>query len=188
MIGNEMLTVNRPYKYLYSGTAGTNKTPVCQPPAKGCYMRIETTGTPGTVKAYGTVGGVTTTETVSSYDTHGIGLGSKKFTAITKFDVTGFTSVTIYPANESKEKMVLTETSTFTILGDVYAVNVNQTRGQFIEIAGKQIRAYKQILYDGRFELQIDDKVSIRGREYTVFDLDEYALPDTYMAFCAIMR
>lgn len=186
--GKERLTVTRPYKYLYSGEDGTNLTPLCQPPARGCKIRAEAVGTPGTVKIYGTVGGVSTSETITSFDAHNVGFGTKRFTAITKFDITGFDSATIYAADDGGEIKVLSSSTTFKILADTYSVNVNQTRGTYIEVAGKTVKSYKQILYDRRWpELQYDDKVNINNLEHTVVHT-EVGDNDVRMAFAVVWR
>jgi len=171
MIGSESYTVTRPYSYLYSGASGTNKTPTTTPPTGGCCLRIEGVGTAGTVKIYGTYGGVVTTETISTFDTDKVGFSYNKWTAITKFDITTFTSVVIYPASSSGEKIRLSTSSTFVLMCDSYDINETQFRGEYIEYGGKTYKTYKAIQYDDRFTLQFDDKVTIDGIDYRIVSI-----------------
>jgi hypothetical protein len=186
-IGQELYTVSRPNKYFYTGVSGTNKTPLCQPPTNGCYLRVEGVGTVGTIKAYGTVGGAVTTETISTFDSDKVGMGTKLFTAFTKFDVTSFTSVIVYPATKTGEKINLASSTTFTILCDTYDVNETQFRGEYIDVAGHAYKIYKTMMYDGRYTLQNEDKITIDGQEYTIANVSNKK-HGIYSAFLIIWR
>jgi len=168
MIGSEAYTVSRPNKYLYSGVGGANKIISVQPPTDGCFLRIEGTGTVGIITITGTATDASTTETISSFDTDKVGFSVKKWTALTKFTSTSFTSLIIYPSTESGEKLQLSSSSTFQFLCDTYETNLNQFRGKYFEYGGVTIKDYKGVLYDDRYTLQEDDQITINGKTYTV--------------------
>jgi hypothetical protein len=198
MIGNKSLTITRAYKTIYSGKGGNNKTTVIvSPPSHGCYLQFQIgAGHTGSVKTYGTVAGSSTTETITTFDTDGIGYSEKLWTAITRFDITVMSGITdissvtdilIYPANKSGDIITLTTTSTFNIICDHYSVNINQFRGIYPEVSGERFKAFKQIEYDGRFTLLVEDKTTIGDKEYTIFNIDN---PETdfYVAFAGASR
>lgn len=174
MIGSESFTVLRPATFLYSGLSGSNKTPTAQPPSSGCYLRAEGVGTIGTITIIGVVGGAPTTEVMSTFDSEKVGVNAKLFTSITTFSITGFTSVIIYPATASGDKINLPSSSytTFNILADSYDTNLNQYRGQYIDFAGTTYKVYKTLMLDGRFTLLPGDLITIGGKQLKVADVE----------------
>jgi len=171
MIGSESFTVRRPDAYLLSSAPCVDKAPTAQPPTGGCYIRAEGTGTVGTAVITGTVGGVTTTETISTFDSEKVGFGALKFTAISKVTITGFSNLILYPASESLERIKLSSYTTFNILADSYDRFLSEQSGQYTEFAGFRNKNYKTLLYDGRFTLQKGDLITILGEELTVADV-----------------
>jgi hypothetical protein len=198
MIGNKELTITHPSTYLYSGKGGTNKVPNFQPPAKGGYLQFQLgAGYTGSIIVYGTADGVASaTETISAFDSDGIGFSYKLWTLITKMDITilensvdvsPFIVVKVYPANSSGDIVESSSTTTSTIICDYYSVNLNQFRGIYPEVTGDRFKSFKQIEYDGRFSLQVEDKVTIGDKEYIIFNIDN---PETdfYVAFAGASR
>lgn len=171
MIGNELFTVTRPNKYLLSSAAGVDKVPTAQPPTAGCYVRAEAVGTPGSVVVTGTVGGSSTTESISTYDSELVGFGIKLFTAIPKVTISGFTSAILYPANESGEKINLTSYTTFTILADCYTQFIGENTGRYTELAGFRNKLFRSLMFDGRYTLLLDDLITIDGEQMKVVDV-----------------
>jgi len=198
MIGNKELTITRPNTYLYSGIGGTNKTASVQPPTKGCYLQYQIgAGHTGSVKAYGTADGTSSAnETISTFDSDGVGFSYKLWTAITRLDisvlsgstdVSALTTVKVYPANSVGDIITLSSVSTSTIICDHYSVNINQFRGIYPEVTGERFKAFKQIEYDGRFTLQVEDKVTIGDKQYVIFNIDNPE-DDFYVAFAGASR
>lgn len=171
MIGNEQFTVTRLNKYLLSSAAGVDKVPTAQPPTAGCYVRVEAVGTSGSIVIIGTVGGSSTTETISSYDSELVGFGTKLFTAISKVTISGFTSAILYPANESGEKINLTSYTTFTIMADCYTQYNSESTGKFIEFGGIRSKLYRSLMFDGRYSLLNDDLITIDNEQFKVVDV-----------------
>jgi hypothetical protein len=171
MIGSESFTVRRPDTYLLSSAPCVDKVPTAQPPTGGCYIRAEGTGTVGTVVITGTVGGSTTSETISTFDSEKVGFGTLKFTAISKVIITGFSNLILYGASESGERIKLISYTTFNILADCYDRFLSEQSGQYTEFAGFRNKNYKTLLYDGRFTLQKGDLITILGEELTVADV-----------------
>ena len=187
MIGSEQFTVVRPVSYLLSSAAGTSVVPTTQPPAGGCYLRLEGTGTAGTVAVTGTVGGSTTTETISTFDTDLVGFSTNLFTAITGITITSFTLMTVYPANESGDRINLpSSTTTFTILADSYDRFIGELSGQYTDFAGDKRKITKTLMYDGRYTLQTGDLITINGQQLTVVNISSQH--GYYSAFLASMR
>jgi len=168
MIGSESFTVSRPNTYLVSSGPCVDKVPTAQPPSNGCYIRAEGTGAVGTVVITGTVGGVTTVETISIFDSEKVGFGTLKFTAISKVTITGFTNLILYPASESGERIKLNSYTTFNIIADCYDRFLSEFSGRYNDYAGQKDRTYKTLMYDGRFILQRDDLVTIDGLQLTI--------------------
>ncbi len=174
MIGNQQLTFTRYYTYLLSTTTnGTNKTPVTTPPARGCYVRVEGGRTGASVIVYGTSGGSTTTETITTYDSDGVGFGTKLWTAITKFDVAGFSGTcVVYPATEAGEKRILDTSTSVVIMASMYITNESPLSGFSIVEFGKHHKNFRDVIFDRRFMLYEDDKITIDNKEYVVLSVD----------------
>ncbi len=171
MIGSEKFVVTRPNIYLLSSGVCTDKVPTAQPPTGGCYIRVEGTGTIGTAVITGTVGGASTVETISTFDSDLVGFGLNKFTTISKVTITGFSLLTLYPASESGEKIKLSSSTTFNILADSYDKFLSETSGVYQEAQGQKFKNYKTLMYDGRFVLQRGDLITIDGLQMEVFDV-----------------
>lgn len=171
MIGNQQFTVTRLNDYLLSSAAGADKVPTAQPPSGGCYIRVEAVGTSGSIVITGTVGGSTTTETVSTFDTYKIGFGTKLFTAISKVTISGFTSAILYPSTESGERINLASYTTFTILADCYTQFIGENTGQYTQFAGHRNKIFRSLMFDGRYTLHREDLVTVDGEQLTVVDV-----------------
>jgi hypothetical protein len=171
MIGSESFIVHRPDSYLLSSPVCVDKVPTAQPPTGGCYIRAEGTGTVGTAVITGTVGGASTSETISTFDSEKVGFGTLKFTAITKISITSFSNLVLYPSSESGERIKLSSYTTFNILADCYDRFLSEQSGQYTEFAGFKNRNYKTLMFDGRFTLQKGDLITILGDELTVADI-----------------
>ncbi len=182
MIGNELIEVQRPNTYILSSVAGTGKVPTAQPPTNGCYIRVEGTGTAGSIVISGTVDGESTTETISSFDDENIGFGTKLFTAITSVNIIGFTSAILYPATESGEKINLSSYTTFNILADSYIKFLGEFSGQYTEFAGHRNKIYRSLMYDRRFTLQREDLITLDGEPLTVVDVSSQ-----HGIYCALL-
>jgi hypothetical protein len=167
MIGSESFTVRRPYSYLFSTESGES---FVQPPSSGCYIRAEGTGT-GVVTITGTVNGSSDTETISTFDSEGVGFGAKLFTAISEIVVEGFVTLILYPASESGERIKHNSYSEFVIIADCYDRYFSEFTGQYIEFAGIKNKSTKTLMYDGRFVLNLDDLITIFGNQYMVVDV-----------------
>lgn len=170
MIGSESFTVNRPNIYLLSSAPCVDKVPTAQPPTGGCYIRAEGTGTVGTAVITGAVGGATTVETISTFDSEKVGFGTLKFTAISKVTITGFSNLILYPASESLERIKLSSYTTFNILADCYEKLTSQFSGKIVEYAGNKYSVYRTLMYDGRFTLLRDDRITVEGLQLIVAD------------------
>jgi len=188
MIGNQKLTFTRRVNYFYNGLAGTKKTPLAQPNSGGVYLRIEGGTVAGSVVVTGVYSGGTT-ETISTFDSDGVGFGSKLWTALTQFDITGFSgqTITIYPASSTKEIIGLDTTTTFNIMCNHYLMNETQFKGAFDIPTGITHRTYREVVYDNRFELQEHDTTVINGKTFEVISIDERS-EDMMAAFMIIKR
>jgi len=171
MIGSESFVVSRPNIYLLSSAPCVDKVPTAQPPTGGCYIRAEGTGTVGTAAITGTVGGATTVETISNFDSEKVGFGTLKFTTITKVTITGFSNLILYPASESGQRIKLSSYTTFNILADCYDRFLSEQSGQYTEFGGFRNKTFKTLMFDGRFTLQKGDLITILGDELTVADV-----------------
>ena len=174
MIGSESYTVTRNYSYLFSGAAGTTNVPVTTLPSGGCYLRLEGTGTTGNVVITGTATDAAITETIlsTSFDTDKVAVSTKKWTAITNISVASWTNLVVYPATTSGDKINLSTGTTFTMMCDSYDTNLNQYRGEYIDVAGKTYKVYKTLMYDGRYTLQIGDLITIGSKQFKVADVE----------------
>ena len=173
MIGSESFVVNRPNQFYYSGVGGTDKVITVQPPSGGSYLRLEGVGTVGNVTITGTCTDGSTSETVLSaaFDSEKVAFPLKKFLTLTKFTSSSLTSLTIYPASESGERIKLSSYATFNIIADCYDRFLSEFSGQYNEYAGQKNRTYKTLMYDGRFTLQRDDLITVDGLQLTVVDV-----------------
>jgi len=173
MIGSESFTVNRPNQFYYSGVGGTDKVISIQPPTGGTYLRLECVGTPGNVTITGTCSDGSTTETIlsTSFDSEKVAFPLKKFLTLTKFTSASLTSLIIYPATESGERLKLSSYTTFSILADCYDRFLSEQSGQYTDFGGFRNKTYNTLMYDGRFTLQKGDLITILGDELTVADV-----------------
>jgi hypothetical protein len=173
MIGSESFVVHRPNQFYYSGVGGTDKVISVQPPTGGSYLRLECVGTPGNVTITGTCTDGSTTETIlsTSFDSEKVAFPLKKFLTLTKFTSASLTSLTIYPATESGERLKLSSYTSFSILADCYDRFLSEQSGQYTEFAGFRNKTYKTLMYDGRFTLQKGDLITILGDELVVADV-----------------
>jgi hypothetical protein len=189
MIGSESFTVSRPVTFLYSGILGATKVPSTQPPSGGSYLRLEGTGTAGNVVVTGAATDTATTETILStaFDTEKIAVSTKKWLTISNLNIATWTSIIIYPASSSGDRINLSNTfTTFNIIADCYDANLNQFRGHYQELAGEVTKSFKMLMYDGRYTLLAEDLITIFGKQYKVVDVNsEHGL---YSAFLSTMR
>jgi len=105
MIGNKQIPIRSLTSYFYSGGDCTDEDAEFQPPAGGCYIRCDAgAGGDGSVTIEGTYGGEDVDETLTSFDSEGVTIGTQRFDTITAISVTlaeGTDSVTVYPASET---------------------------------------------------------------------------------------
>jgi hypothetical protein len=193
MIGSEQFTVIRPSTFIFSGTAGTTKVPTTQPPANGCYLRLEglVAGVAGNVIITGTATDSSATETILStnFDSDKIAISAKKWTNISNINIAAsWVSMVVYPASSSGDKINFGSGSytSFSILADAYDANLNQFRGYYQQDAGEVAKSFKMLMYDGRYTLLAEDLITIFGKQYKVVDVNsEHGL---YSAFLSTMR
>lgn len=193
MIGSEQFTVIRPSTFIFSGTAGAVKVPTTQPPATGCYLRLEglITGVAGNVIITGTATDNSVTETIlsTSFDSDKIAVSAKKWQTISNINIAAsWVSMVIYPASTSGDKINFGSGSytSFSILADCYDINQNQFRGYYQELGGEVNKSFKGLMYDGRFTLYAEDLTTIFGKQYKVVDVEsQHGL---YSALLATMR
>ena len=176
MIGSESFTVIRPNTYILNSAAGVDKVPTAQPPTGGSYLRLEGTGTVGNVVVTGvaTDGGTAETILSTAFDTDKVAVSLKKWTSITKVTINSFTLLVIYPASSSGDKINFGSgsTTTFNIIADSYDTNLNQYRGAYQEPLGTTYKVYKTLMLDGRYTLQINDLITINGKQFKVADVE----------------
>lgn len=169
MYGSDSLTFQRPNTYLYSGGSGT-KTLTNSLPTGGCYLRCEASDSEGSVVITGVSGGSTTSETISSFDASYVGVGTKKWTSITSLVITGFSSITVYPATSTGSKLLLTSTSNITVRGTLYSETRSaRNLGDFTKDVGEYILRSKTFQYNPRlYTLQLKDKITLEGDIFEV--------------------
>lgn len=167
--GSDSLTFQRPQTYLYSGGSGT-KTLTYVLPTGGCYLRCECSDGEGSIIVNGTATDSSTTETISSFDASYIGISTKKWTSITSLIISGFTSVTIYPATSTGTKLLLTSTTDVTVRGTLYSdTRTTGNIGEFTDELGNYDLKAKSFQYNPRlYTLYIKDKVTIEGEVFEV--------------------
>jgi len=169
MFGSDLLIFQRPDTYLYSGGSGS-KTLTVSLPTGGCYLRCEASNGGGTVKVIGISNGVTSTETISSFDASFVGVGTKKWTSITSLTITGFTSITIFPATSSGSKIVLSSTSNVNVRGTLYSdARTTGNVGDFTKDVGEFILRSKSFHYNPRlYTLKLKDKIVLEDDTFEV--------------------
>jgi hypothetical protein len=179
MIGSESVVITRNYKYIYSGGPGAAKVPVTTLPTGGAFLRLEGVGTPGNVVITGTATDSSVTETIlsTSFDADLVSGSSKRWLTITNLNISGWTSLVIYPANSTNDKINLSTSTTFSIICDIYDTNLNQFRGEYVDLGGQKYKIYKTLMHDGRFTLQTGDKLTVGGMQLEVaYDSPQHGL------------
>ena len=105
MIGNKQILCRSLVSYFYSGGDCSDEEPEFQPQTGGCWARCQVeAGGDGSVTVEGTYGGEDVAETLTSFDSEGVAIGTQRFDTITAISVTldeETDSVTIFPASES---------------------------------------------------------------------------------------
>jgi len=169
MIGSDSLTFQRPDTYLYSGGSGT-KTLDNALPIGGCYLRCEASDSEGSIIVTGVSSGSSTTETISSFDASYVGVGIKKWTSITSLVISGFTSITIYPATSTGSKLLLTSTTDVIVRGTLFSdTRTTGNIGDFTKDVGEYILRSKTFHYNPRlYTLQLKDKITLEGDIFEV--------------------
>ena len=174
MIGSDFLTFVRPRIYLYFGGSGT-ETLTHPLPTGGCYLRCEASDSEGSITINGVASDGSIAETISSFDANYISISLKKWISITSLIISGFTSLTIYPATSTGTKILLSDTDDIIIVGTLFsAARGSVNIGLITKDLGDFNINFKVFHYNPRlYTLQNKDRVTINNNVYEVKYINE---------------
>lgn len=172
MIGNKQILTRSLISYFYSGGDCTDEEPEFQPPTGGCYIRCDVgSGGDGSVTIEGTYGGEEVDETISSFDSEGVAIGTQRFDTITAISATleeGTDSVTIYPASEAGDIINQTTYSESYIRCNWKYTSSTSANKVVVNVGGKQIEAEIEIRYNKNQNINLEDLLYIDGSWFKV--------------------
>ena len=172
MIGNKRIRIRSLTSYFYSSGDCTDEEPEFQPPAGGCYIRCDAgCGGDGSVVIEGTYGGGEVAETLSSFDSDGVAIGTQRFDTIAAISVTlaeGTDSVTVYPASETGDIINYTTYSESYIRCNWKYTASTSANKVVMNVGGKQIEAEIEIRYNKNQNINLDDLLYIDGSWFKV--------------------
>jgi hypothetical protein len=175
MIGTKKLTKKSRKEYLYSGSGGAVCAPVVQPPTGGSYIRAQIgAGASGTIIITGVYNSQAVSETITSFDSLGVGFGSQRFSSITNFNISLSTgTVVIYPATQSGEIIRLSSFTESTIFCD-WSYSSGATGHQvMIDVSGRLVPSEVELFYDSRYTLYVGDIIVINSKNYEVAKIED---------------
>lgn len=174
MIGNKQILIRSLVSYFYSGGDCTDEKPEFQPPTGGCYIRCDAgSGGDGSVTIEGTYGGedVDVDETLTSFDSEGVAIGTQRFDTITAISVTleeGTDSVTVYPASETGDIINYTTYSeSYVRINWKYTTSTSANK-VVVNVGGKKIEAEIEIRYNKNQNINLEDLLYIDGSWFKV--------------------
>lgn len=172
MIGNKQILCRSLVSYFYSGGDCEDEEPGFQPPTGGCYIRCDVgSGGDGSVLIEGTYGGEEVAETLTSFDSDGVAIGTQRFDTITAISVTleeGTDSVTVYPASETGDIIDYTTYSESYIRCNWKYTASTSANKVVMNVGGKQIEAEIEIRYNNSQNINLDDLLHIDGSWFRV--------------------
>lgn len=186
MIGNKQILCRSLVSYFYSGGDCTDEEPEFQPPTGGCWIRCKVeAGGDGSVTIEGTYGGEEVDETLESFDSEGVAIGTQRFDTITAISATleeETDSVTIYPASETGDIINQTTYSESYIRCNWKYTSSTSANKVVINVGGKQVEAEIEIRYNKNQNINLDDLLYIDGSWFKV-DLIQEASRATKLAY-----
>jgi len=172
MIGNKQILARRLVSYFYSGGDCADEEAEFQPQNGGCWVRCEVeAGGDGSVTVEGTREGEDVDETLTSFDSEGVAIGTQRFDTITAISVTlaeGTDSVTVYPASETGDIINCTTYSQSYIRCNWKYSSSTANNKVVINVGGAQVECEIEMLYNKSFNIKRDDILYIDGRWYRV--------------------
>jgi hypothetical protein len=172
MIGNKQILTRSLTSYFYSGGDCSDEDPEFQPPTGGCWIRCQVAaGGDGSVTVEGTRLGEDVDETLTSFDSEGVAIGTQRFDAITAISVTlaeGTDSVTIYPASETGDIINQTTYSESYIRCNWKYTASTSANKVVVNVGGKKIEAEIEIRYNKNQNINLEDLLYIDGSWFKV--------------------
>ena len=179
MIGNKQILARHLVSYFYSGGDCSDEEAEFQPPTGGCYIRCEVeAGGDGSVTIEGTYGGEDVDETLTTFDSAGVAIGTQRFDTITTISATlaeGTDSVTVYPANETGDIIDYSAYTTSYIRCNWKYSSSTANNKVVINVGGAQVECEIEMLYNKSFNIKRDDILYIDGRWYRVGLIQEFS-------------
>lgn len=179
MIGNKQILIRSLTSYFYSGGDCTDEDAEFQPPTGGCYIRCDVgAGGDGSVTIEGTYGGEEVDETLTSFDSEGVAIGTQRFDTITAISATleeGTDSVVIYPASETGDVINYTTYSQSYIRCNWKYTSSTSANKIVVNVGGAQVECEIEMLYNKSFNIKRDDVLYIDGRWHKVGLIQEFS-------------
>jgi len=172
MIGNKQILIRSLTSYFYSGGDCTDEEPEFQPQTDGCWVMCKVdAGGDGSVTVEGSRSGEDVDETLTSFDSEGVAIGTQRFDTITAISVTlveGTDSVTVYPASETGDIINCTTYSQSYIRCNWKYSSSTANNKVVINVGGKQIEAEIEIRYNNNQNINLEDLLYIDGSWFKV--------------------
>lgn len=172
MIGNKQILIQSLTSYFYSGGDCTDEEAEFQPPTGGCYIRCDAgSGGDGSVTVEGTREGEDVDETLTSFDSEGVAIGTQRFDTLTAISATlaeGTDSVTVYPASETGDIINYTTYSeSYVRINWKYTTSTSANK-VVVNVGGKKIEAEIEIRYNKNQNINLEDLLYIDGSWFKV--------------------
>jgi hypothetical protein len=172
MIGNKQILCRSLVSYFYSGGDCEDEEPEFQPQPGGCWIRCQVAaGGDGSVTVEGTRSGEDVDETLESFDSEGVAIGTQRFDTITAISATleeGTDTVTIYPASETGDIINYTTYSESYIRCNWKYTASTAANKVVVNVGGKQIEAEIEVRYNKNQNINLEDLLYIDGSWFRV--------------------